>query len=400
MAASPESPVPESHEAPLVVGLAPALTVEEPLTFGPLTLTPVHDAADAAVAEVAGHFARERGAHPERQAFVTCPEDLRPLVPTVWSLFVFACVSFARRQERNARGVRFPEYFHLLPMTSTKHGWVFDSGHNMGIGGAGHVPLRWPVDCAVTLREGWWDRRLELACTLLAREPARFSANRVAVAAGMAADLACASMERRNQKVQNVATGARTYVLLGSAYEALHCQGSEERHSHADVIRGVHRLDPASTTLGEAVFSEGGIWRPPVPEPGDEVTRPMFATAQLVYLRNTYAHGRVPADGDYELPEELNGAHPMHAATLILAVLIGDDLCRELDCVVPGDIPGMMAVETRLAVPFDQVRHALMDGRSLLDCLEKAIVPSAARRSRPTVPKVQVETRPVDDAPS
>lgn len=362
----------------LTLGLAPALTVEEALQFGPLTIAPVGESGDGDLAEVAKRFAQERGAHAECQALITCPEELRPLVPTIWSLFVFACVTRARRREHSPRGVTFPENFHLLSITSSAHGLIYDSGHSLGVGAAEHLPLRWPVDWAVTLREGWWDRRIELACTLLAMDPTASAGNPTVVAAGMAADLACAAMERRNQKVQNVATGARTYVLLGSAFEALHCRGADARHSHADVIRGVRRLDAASTSLGDGVFSEQGIKRPPKPEPGTTVTRPMFATAQLFHLRNTYAHGRTPTDVDYRLPAELTECHAMHAATMILAVLLGDDLSRELDCVVPGGTREMIEVQVRLGLPFKSVHAALIDGRDLLDSLAEAIVPAEA----------------------
>lgn len=367
-----------STSDPLTLGLAPALTVEQVLRFGPLTLSPVGSSGDGALREVAARFARERGAHADHQALITCPQDLRPLVLTLWPLFVFACVTYARRQEHSPRGVTFPENFHLLSVTSSPRGLIYDSGHNLGIGGAEHVPLRWPVDWPATLREGWWDRRIELACMLLARDPGAGAANAVAVAAGMAADLACAAMERRNQKVQNVATGARTYVLLGSALEALHCRGLDGKHTHANVIKGVARLDPASTSLGEKVFSEEGLKRPPKPEPGAAATRPMFAAAQLVHLRNTYAHGRAPVESDYTLPAELNECHPMHAATLILAALVGDDLSRELNCVVPGGTSEMMAAQERLEVPFELVHAALIDGRKLLDSLAEAIVPAGA----------------------
>ena len=164
-------------------------------------------------------------------------------------------------------------------------------------------------------------------------------------------------MERRNQKVENVATGARTYVLLGSAFEALHCKGSNARHSHADVIKGVEGLNPGSTSLGDKVFSEEGIKRPPKPETGTAATRPMFAVAQLVLLRNTYAHGRAPAESDFTLPAELNGCHPMHAATLILAALVGQDL---LNCV--GGTSEPIA--------------ALYEGQDALDAMADAIIPA------------------------
>ena len=95
--------------APLTLGLAPALTVEEVVRFGPLTLTPVGESEDDALREVAARFADERGAHPERQALISCPQDLRPLVVTIWPLFVFACVTYGRRREHSPRGVTFPE---------------------------------------------------------------------------------------------------------------------------------------------------------------------------------------------------------------------------------------------------------------------------------------------------
>lgn len=113
-----------------------------------------------------------------------------------------------------------------------------------------------------------------------------------------------------------------------------------------------------------------------MPEPGTVATRPMFATAQLVHLRNTYAHGRAPAESDNTLPAELNGCHPMHAATLILATLVGDDLSRELHCVVAGGTSEMIAVQERLDLPFELVHASLIDGRNLLDCLSKAIIPT------------------------
>lgn len=343
--------------APLTLGLAPALTVEEVVQFGPLTLTPVGVSGDDALREVAARFADERGAHPKQQALVTCPENLRPLVLTIWPLFVFACVTYSRRREHSPRGVTFPENFHLLSVTSTAHGLIYDSGHSLGIGDARHVPLRWPVDDRVTLREGWWDRRIERACRDLSKDPAASAANATAIAAGMAADLACAAMERRNQKVENVATGARTYVLLGSAFEALHCKGSSARHTHADVIRGVERLNPGSTSLGDKVFSEAGIERPPRPVGGTATTRPMFAIAQLVYVRNTYAHGRAPAAPDFMLPAELNGCHVMHAATLILAALVGDELLS-----VVGGTSEPIA--------------AMYEGEAALEALAEAIIPA------------------------
>lgn len=360
----------------LTLGLAPALTVEEAVQFGPLRIVPVSAFKEDALAEVAARFAKERGAHSECQAFITCPSESRPLVQTIWSLFVFACVSYARRRAPSHRGVAFPENFYLLPVSSSTHGLIYDSGHGLGVGGVEHLPLRWPVDSPTTLREGQWDRRIELACTLLHRDGGGNAGNPLVIAAGMAADLACAAMERRNQRVQNVATGARTYVLLGSALEALHCRGSDAKHNYDEVIEGVRRLDSASTSLGEAVFSERGLRRPPKPEAGTVVTRPMFAVAQLLHLRNTYAHGRRPAESDHTLPAEMNGCHAMHAATLVLAALIGDDLSQELDCVVPEGTREMLEVRERLGLSRELVHDALADGRGLLNSLAEAIVPT------------------------
>jgi hypothetical protein len=360
----------------LTLGLAPALVVEEAMQFGPLAIAPLGGAGDEALAKVAARYASKRGAHPSCQAVVTCPVDLNPLVQTIWSLFVFACVSRARRQAHSARGVAFPENFHLLPLTSSEVGLIYDTGQSLGIGGVEHVPLRWPVDRAMTLNEGEWDRRIELACTLLAKDPAGHVNNPVTLAAGMAADLANAAMERRNQRVEHIATGARTCVLLASAFEALHCKGSDEPHSQRAVVRCVRRLRRASTRLGERIFSEGGLKRPPKPEKGKDVTRPMFAVAQILYLRNTYVHGRVPAKEAYTLPNDLNGAHVIHAAMLILAVLIGDDLLRDLDCIVPGATTRMSDLQARTGLPFELIHGALMDDRALLASLEKSIVPS------------------------
>ena len=141
--------------SPLTFGPAPT-------TFGPLTLTPVSEAGDAQLARVAARYAKERGAHAAGQAIVTCPEELRPLVPTVWSLFVFACVSFARRELPSRRGVVFPESFHLLNVSNHGGRVIYDTGHGLGTGESGHIPLRWPVDSPTRLMDSWWDRRIEL----------------------------------------------------------------------------------------------------------------------------------------------------------------------------------------------------------------------------------------------
>lgn len=366
----------------LLLGLAPALTVEEELRFGPLTISPVGRSNESRFREVARRFAEERGASRENQALIACSQRLRPLVPTIWSLFVFACVTYSRRQERLHRGVRFPEYFHLLSISESEQGLIFDSGHSKGFGGVEHVPLRWPVDEPTYLTDGCWDRRIELACALLGRDPERWEDNSTIVAGGMAADLACAAMERRRQRVENVAQGARTYILLASAFEALHALGSKEWHKAIDILVGLSRLEGASTSLGGFVFSKQGIDKLPNPEPGTAATRPMFAIAQLFRIRNDYAHGRVPAEDSYRLPKELNECHVMHAATLILAALLGDDLSRELDCVVPPRLDEELELSHRLDIPFEVLNLVLTDSRILLSDLEEAIVPDSERAPR------------------
>jgi hypothetical protein len=367
-----------SASSALTVGLAPALTVEEPIRFGPLTLSPVGQDGDGAFREVAARFACERGAHSDHQALVSCPPDLRSLVPTIWPLFVFGCVTYARRRRRAGHGVAFSENFHLPLITKSPDGWwAFDSGQTMGLGRAEHLPLTWAADSAASLRDGCWDRRFELACSVLARDPEPSSVSAVAVAAGMAADLACAAIERRNQKVQNVATGARAYVLLGTAFEALHRRGSDKRHHYNAVIGDIARLEAGHTALGARIFSKHGLSN----LPGTVATRPMLAVAQLFYIRNLFAHGREPIESEYVLPADLNGCELMHAATLILAALIGDDLSLALGCAVPGAISEMMKLHEKIGLPFESLCAALTDSRDLLSCLENAITPKSGDAS-------------------
>jgi len=350
--------------------------VDAPVRFGALELLPVAEASDPVLLAMARRFADERGADPARQAVVRCPIELRLLVRTIWSLFSFACISSARRQPPTFGAVRFPENLHLLLLRNSPHGLVFNSGHTAGFGDAKHVPLRWPVDQAVKLDQGEWDRRIELACILLSRRPLEFADNPTVVAAGIAADLACAAMERRAQGVENVAAIARSFILLGSAYEALHGKGSSEMHRHIDVANATARLDAGTSPLGRAVFSAGSLDpRPPVPRPGHKVTRPVFVVAHLFHLRNSFAHGRVPADDDFTLPEQLNGARAFDAAMLVLAKLIGDDLSQELDCVVPGEQGALMQHARSLSLPWEVPHHALMDGTWLVQAIEKAILP-------------------------
>jgi hypothetical protein len=350
----------------ITLGLVPTLNVSSVLNFGPLTLTPVGQSGDDALAEVARRFADKRDADPTRQALVTCSESLRPLVVTIWPLFVFACITFFRRRRHLSHDVpAFPEQFYLINAKSTPEGLLYDSGHSRGIARPIDLPLRWPVDKPETLHEGDWDERIERACSELANDAAGAAANATVVATGMAADLACAAMERRSQRVENVASNARACVLLGSAYEALHCKGAVARHFLAQVIRGVGRLRPGSTALGERVFSGAGIERPPRPEAGVVATRPMFAVAQLVHLRNTYAHGRAPAMSEFTLPAELNECSIMRAATLTLAVLIGDELQDVVD-----------ATSQPIASAYE--------AENLLEALAEAIIPAnAGRSSRP-----------------
>jgi hypothetical protein len=380
-----------------VIGLAPALIVEEALRFGPFVLEPIPTTADASIRALAARFAREREASPDQQAVISIDAVPRELVPTLWSLFVFACVSYARRQGMAHRGVPSPESFYVVPATHTAHGVVFDTGQTVGLGGAEHVPLRWPVDWPARLHAGAWDRRLELACAVVRAAPDRYTTDVALRAIGMAASLAYAALERRTEKVMNVETPARTTILLGSAFEALHRRGTEEWHSHAEVVSRVSRLDPANTLLGHRVFAEVKPRDFPAICPGDAFTRPMFVAAQLTYLRNQFAHGTIPPASLYSLPPELGNANLVHAATGVLAALIGDDISRLLDCVVPPQTAKELELVQRLGLRYDVVHAALEDSRSLLLELEATLVPKALRDDRDEdrrQPRSPTEPRP------
>ena len=370
-----------AREQRTTLGLAPALRVEEELKFGPFSLVPVQQVSDGWLREVAQWFATAREADPQFQAVVLCADAALPQIRTFWSLFVFACVSYCRQQNQWQRGVPFPENFYLLPLSPGEQGLVFNSGHTSGLAEPKQVPLRWPVDCRWSLDAGAWDHRIELACTLVAQDMGAFAGNLVLAAAGMAADLACSAMERRVHLVENVAPGARIFILLGTAFEALHCKGTSARHEHAAVVEEVERLEAHGTSLGNRVFSMRSICnRPPKAKPGDKVTRPVFVAAHLFYLRNTFAHGRTPADDAYRLSADLNNAPVMDAALSVLACLIGDELSRELGCVLPEGYLEMNGLAQRLGVPLELVNEARIDARNLLNGLEEVIVPKDERR--------------------
>lgn len=348
----------------VILGLAPALSVADVLEFGPLRLSPIGSCDSVELRAVAAQYATQRGAHPEHQAVVTCSKSLGPMVPTIWSLFVFACVSCGRRREYSGAGTSFPENFHLLAVSPNRGKLSFETGHSIGFGRAEHVPLRWPVDRYAILGARDWDLRIEHACRAMAAGPLQEPALATAKAAGVAADLACAALERRAQRVENVAAPARAFILLASAFEALHYKGSSEEGSHRDVYSRVDRLN----LLGRSDLAErlactlrrgrAPLLTPDPPGPSTEsITRPTFAVAQLFYLRNVYAHGRTAAMGDAALPAELNECSVLHAATLILALLIGDDLVGALSLT---------------DMPFGASWHHA----DMLDALAEAIVPT------------------------
>lgn len=360
-----------------ILGLAPALTLEKQMHWGPLRLQPIHEVENQRLALIAERYAKERGAHATGQAFVTCRAGVEPLVPTIWSLFVFSCVSFARASPEGFRTVPFPENFHLLPITSRSSGFVLVSGQSTAVGEARHIPLCWPVDAPQVLRERCWDRRIELACALIAKNPAKAMQNGTVIAAGMAADLACTAMETRSQNVESWAPAARTFILLASAFESLHSRGSPVRHTHSQVSERVSRLDVGTTHLGAPVFSSPrrDPTKPPAPMPGSIETRAVFATRHLFYLRNVFAHGRVPAQNEFTLPAELNNADVLRATTLILAGLVGGDLMEELGCPRLSQTNLVVEHAARLGLPPEALLAALWDGERLLETLEETLVP-------------------------
>src|SRR5262245_59543322 len=103
-----------SNPKPFLLGLAPALIVDEPIGFGPFTLSPVEQCDNGDLLALAQRFSKERGANRSLQAVITCPELPSELITTIWPLFVFACVSFTRRAVVASRRIH-PEHFHLIP---------------------------------------------------------------------------------------------------------------------------------------------------------------------------------------------------------------------------------------------------------------------------------------------
>ncbi|MCK6448930.1 MAG: hypothetical protein L6Q99_21250 [Planctomycetes bacterium] len=193
----------------------------------------------------------------------------------------------------------------------------------------------------------------------------------------MAASLACTALERRSAKIMNVDVAAMSTILLGSAFEALHCRGAETHHSHREVWCGVERLDPANTRLGERVLAGVRPRGVPLALDGDELSRPMFVAAQLIYVRNQFAHGKIPPNPLFSLPSVLNNANLIHAATSVLAAVLGDDISRLVECVVPERTSDELSVVNRLGLGFDPVHAALVDGRTLLQSLERMLVPES-----------------------
>ena len=110
----------------------------------------------------------------------------------------------------------------------------------------------------------------------------------------------------------------------------------------------------------------------------------MFLVALLFHLRNRYAHGRLPGDHDEARYDELNRVHTTHAATLILAALIGDDLLSELGVDLSCPVLGMSDLRQEHGLGSTPVNDALLDWKDLLDCLEAAIVPAAERSETST----------------
>jgi hypothetical protein len=342
-----------------VIGLAPALAVEQQLHFGPFELTPVHMHESRELQQLAMRFAEERGAHASNQVVVTCQNDAQPLVTSLWPLFVFACVSHARLH-RHRHGLKFPEQFHLLAARHEQHGFVFQTGHSSGIGAVRHVPLRWPVDEYGYLTSNAWDQRIELACALFRQCP-----EAVLRAAGAAADLATAAMEVRTQMVENLAGDARACILLASAFEALHAKGATSHHNRREVCMACSRLCRADGRDWPRLFASSCLGWTPATSPGNEVTLPSLAVAYLFSLRNVFAHGRTPSADEFVFPQALNGTSVFHACTLILGALLSDDLLGAIGCIPTGDYSEIDILTNRFGVPFDVLHSTYSGGMQL-----------------------------------
>lgn len=364
----------------ILIGLVPGLSVPNPIRFGPLTLLPIVDSAEDGLQLIARRYANERGANAEHQAVAYCDEGTRTLVPTIWPLFVFACVSRARRRLYQGHGVSHPENFHVVSAQAGPLGFTFSTGHSMGIGEIQHVPLRWPVDHPVSLLDQEWDARIELGCSIVSRASSQRAEDSTLLALGMAADLANAAMESRQQRVENVAPSARAHILLASAFETLHSKGSDAMHSHPSVVSEVNRLSARGGELEDKVFATPPRRVRPEPKEGADLTRPAFVVADLFWHRNMYAHGRIPL-GDGRLPPELHSAHGFHAASCVLSCLVGDELMRRLDCEISDKSDALWMQESKHGVGFKKLFDVFMDWASQLKELTHMVVPPALRRT-------------------
>jgi hypothetical protein len=374
----------ESTEAAprLEIGLMPALHVDESFTFGPLRIEPMRLVQGSALVEIARRFDSKRGSDWERQVYLSCDAAHKELVAIVLPIFEFACVAYARFGDGQVRECAHPECFFLAPIWSSRGGFAYQSGHSTGWGEAVHMPLRWPVDATSFLRPRSWDYRFHVGSEAIAQDVARAATCPRLASIAMAADIALAATERRQQYIENVAPSYKAVILLATAFEALHAAGTNANHRH-DEVAELARFRVDGSRLAERVFSQRSLdGRPPLPKQGDRVTRQQFVVSILFYLRNQCAHGKVPSAEAWYLPAELGGGSVFRVATSILAMLMAQDLMEWVKNTHDGE--GVNADDQFVVTPEWLKRVAFAEGARLhfLKKLEDQLCGGARRERR------------------
>ena len=359
---SDELPDLESHA---VIGLAPALYLQESdvLKFEPFVLVGMsqvveRDPAAKKWIPIAEQYSQRREARRDGQVLVYLRKDFksepyRELVPAFWSLLVFAFTGWGRRCVVQPRGLAWPEAFFLPLFTPQAKRGVNASTGSMSDPACAYaeLPLRWGVDRQYLLEPRNLDERIRFGCMRASRNPAELLENPAFRALGTAAGLVNSSMEYHQQKVEDGAAWTRRFVLLMSAYEALHRadESAADTRNHWHLVRAgcVERLRTGWPDLLQATLSGRSVEQGVVRQ-GHSRNPVEFLMEAMARCRNGLAHGRsdVPVE-QMRLPREFGGQDVSRVSTLMLTILLGQDLlglvnapCRVTSLKEPCDYMG------------------------------------------------------------
>ena len=328
-------------------------------------------------APVAEQYHTKRGASKDRQAVIYARRGSEPYLHAIWPLFVFACISWSRRFDAGSwRGVPHPEQFYVPSVTPRDEMLFFGTGRTSGVGGPEHLPLPWPVDGPVVLRDTNLDQRIRLACKLAAFNP-KDPPSSVVMAIGAAAELANASMEYLRQKIANTGPATRAFTLLASAFEVLHRGERSDFHRHSEVTGALCRLRSMDDCITERLFASKTAKDPTASlQSGDEQSRVTLCVSRLFWIRNQLAHGHVVPDELYLLPEELGRREVLRSSLLVLAAVLGQDLLRSVQLEIPIDSMKVDGGALRShGLSLDEGLQASYDAQSMDRALGRVLCP-------------------------